>query len=62
MLERVTSWLNILAAFAIMVTGVYVLVVFGDLITEATKVVIAIGVTTYLMMQIDVLVKVGNKN
>lgn len=62
MLERVTLMFNVIAALAMILSGLYILIAFSDLFSETVRAVIIVGITTYSYKQLETCSRQGNKN
>jgi uncharacterized protein YhhL (DUF1145 family) len=62
MLRRATILLNVAAAVLVLMTGLYVLIVFGDLFSPSAKMMIGMGVMMYSGGQLRSSERCSNKN
>jgi len=62
MLQRATIALNVVAAVTMVITAIYIFVVFHDVVSPAARMIIGLGVFAYSAMQFQVAGKAANKN
>lgn len=62
MLQRATVVLNLVAAVTMVLTAIYVFIVFSDIVSPGARMMIGFGAFVYSTRQIQAAGNSGNKN